>query len=209
MERLNEALKLVGITEKTPSHVTHNLLLNIFSLAVSNADSELETACDSMMKSIRPENHSGFCRCDHCLEILTALDLDSGLKNLFDFRYRVFDGEALTNLKLEIQKFNEVYPQNDRDFKGMLSLRIGEIINDKKAFMQNRRVLEVIEKLDSHRASLTLPSLSEYLKALVIAFVNRKGYRKISAYSAIDNVKYTYQGCKVEIEERATVELTK
>lgn len=155
------------------------------------------------------QKHSGFCRCDHCLEILRALDLNNGLNHLFDFRYRVFDGVDMTDLKLEIQKFNEDYPQNDDNFKGMLSLRINEIVKDKKAFLQNRKVLDVINKLDSHRASLTLPSLSEYLIALFIAFVNRKGYRKISAYSAIDNVQYTYQGCKKEIEEHSIVKLTK
>ncbi len=56
MDRLNDALNLVGITEKTPSHVIHNLLTNILAVAILNSDGELETACESMMKSIQQAN---------------------------------------------------------------------------------------------------------------------------------------------------------
>lgn len=31
MERLTKALELLGVTEKTPNHVTHKLLINLRS----------------------------------------------------------------------------------------------------------------------------------------------------------------------------------
>lgn len=56
MDRLNSALKLVGITENTPSHIIYNLLSNILAVAMSNSDSELERACESMLNSIQQAN---------------------------------------------------------------------------------------------------------------------------------------------------------
>lgn len=53
MERLNSALQLLGVTDKTPLHVTHSLLGNILQLAVANGDSELEFACKEQMNEIQ------------------------------------------------------------------------------------------------------------------------------------------------------------
>jgi len=58
VERLSKALELLGVTQNTPSHITHILLTNIMSLAGLNNDSELEAACKCEMLKIQQQNKS-------------------------------------------------------------------------------------------------------------------------------------------------------
>lgn len=56
MNRLTEALKLLGVNQSTPSHVVHTLVMNILSLALTNNDQELEQACEAKAEEIRSLN---------------------------------------------------------------------------------------------------------------------------------------------------------
>jgi|GEM_PF-5246909 len=56
MNRLTEALKLLGVNQSTPSHVVHTLVMNILSLALTNNDQELEQACEAKAEEIRALN---------------------------------------------------------------------------------------------------------------------------------------------------------
>ncbi|MCG6230219.1 hypothetical protein [Vibrio furnissii] len=143
---------------------------------------------------------SYFCQCEQCLELYAAMDLNSRLNELLDFRHRVFNGIDMTNFKSDVQKFYQAYPLHEKDFYKILSERISDVLKDKESFIQNRSVIDILNKFDRYRGSLTVPNRLEYLSALLTAFMNRKGYRKISHYSAIGDVKYAYQCCKMEIE---------
>ncbi|EGQ9240004.1 hypothetical protein M2G93_19055 [Vibrio vulnificus] len=55
-QKLPTALRCIGITEKTPNHVTYLLLEQINSVAILNGDSELETACQAKMHEIKQGN---------------------------------------------------------------------------------------------------------------------------------------------------------
>lgn len=53
MNRLNEALKLLGVNQSTPSHIAHTFVMNILPLALTNDDEELEKACLAKAEEIR------------------------------------------------------------------------------------------------------------------------------------------------------------
>ncbi|NOI32041.1 hypothetical protein [Vibrio coralliilyticus] len=57
-QKLPTALRCIGITEETPNHVTYLVLEQINNVAILNGDSELELACESMIKSIQQVNES-------------------------------------------------------------------------------------------------------------------------------------------------------
>lgn len=53
MDRLNEALKLLGVNQSTPLQVLHTFVMNILPLAYFNGDEELEEACLAKAEEIR------------------------------------------------------------------------------------------------------------------------------------------------------------
>ncbi len=55
-QKLPTALRCIGITEKTPNHVTFLLLEQINNVAILNGDSELEAACQAKMHEIKQVN---------------------------------------------------------------------------------------------------------------------------------------------------------
>lgn len=57
-QKLPTALRCIGITEKTPNHVTYLLLKQINNVAILNGDSELEAACQAKMHEIKQVNSS-------------------------------------------------------------------------------------------------------------------------------------------------------
>lgn len=55
MDRLNEALKLLGVAQAQPPHWRHVLLMAIQSFAFASGDDELAQACETAMVQIRAE----------------------------------------------------------------------------------------------------------------------------------------------------------
>ncbi|MCG9657611.1 hypothetical protein [Vibrio mediterranei] len=55
-QKLPTALRCIGITEKTPNHVTYLLLEQINNVAILNGDSDLEAACQAQMHEIKQAN---------------------------------------------------------------------------------------------------------------------------------------------------------
>ncbi|NHR07413.1 hypothetical protein HA052_19670 [Chromobacterium haemolyticum] len=53
MERLDEALKLLGIERAQQAHQQHVLLMAIQGFAMAVCDEELELACEEKMSQIR------------------------------------------------------------------------------------------------------------------------------------------------------------
>ena len=61
LTRLTKALELLGVTNKTPTHVIHSFLFNIYSLAKLNGDDGLAEVCKTQMKEIQQISKQSTC----------------------------------------------------------------------------------------------------------------------------------------------------
>lgn len=55
MDRLDEALRLLGVGQEQPAHWRHVLLMAIQSFAFASGDDELAQACEAQAVQIRAE----------------------------------------------------------------------------------------------------------------------------------------------------------